>query len=111
MLIYEVNIRVEKAIAHDYSVWLKWHVDEMLNFDGFLAAEVFVPVGEPSSEYDEIVVHYRLKDRASLDNYLSRHAAAMRQQALDKFGDRLSIQRRTLVRIRQDEPGSGQIEQ
>ena len=40
MVIYEVNLEVDKAIEEEYATWLADHVREMLEMDGFESAEI-----------------------------------------------------------------------
>ena len=97
MIIYEVNLEVDAAIAADYRAWLEAHVAQMLALPGFLGAEVFEVVAlSPAPARRTWCVHYRLRDRAALDDYLQAHAARMRGDGLARFGDRFRATRRVL---------------
>jgi hypothetical protein len=112
MFIYEVNLTVPTSIAPDYSVWLREHVRTILDLDGFEAAAWYVrhadapaeaPVGAgdlPDGDAPEgprfWTVHYQVRDRAALTAYFEAHAAAMRQDGADRFGDEVTLTRRIL---------------
>ena len=96
-VLYEVTLRVQRAIADDYLVWLDRHVREMLALPGFLDARLSRQ-DEPAVAAGEVVFccHYRLRDAAALDDYLREHAAAMRADGVARFGDRFAASRRVL---------------
>ncbi len=91
-LIYEVNINVEKQKA--VRNWLKEHMEEMLECEGFKKAFLF----EHSEGY---VVHYFVDSQKSLQNYLhGPKKEAMRALGLKFFESRkVEINRRILVEI------------
>ena len=100
MIIYEVNISVAETLVPDYLEWLDGHIGEMLRFNGFITSRV-MQVNEPPARPGQhnYCVQYQLVDREALDDYLSNHAAAMRQAGVDAFGDGFSASRRILSDI------------
>jgi len=108
VVIYEVNIEVPREIVIDYSSWLRLHVDEMLRLDIFYAAEVYVRHPEEEDKegdgtFSHFTVHYRARDRESVESYLRDHAPRMRQRVHEIFKTQVKISRRILSRIRSDE--------
>lgn len=105
MIIYEVNLIVDPATGDEFEHWLRNHVQEMLGFEGFGSAEIFsqapgdVVDGDPDKRY--WTVQYRIRDRSSLDNYLTEHAQRMRNEGLMKFPGQFSASRRILIPTRQ----------
>lgn len=103
MTLYEVNLTVDDAIAAEYERWLDAHIDEILRLPGFLSAERFsrepseAEPHDPSTRY--WTVHYRLKDRASLDRYFREDAARLRADATARFAGRFTASRRVLVPV------------
>jgi quinol monooxygenase YgiN len=97
VIVYEVNLSVDWAIADAYRDWLAGHVDAMLALPGFIDAERYdvlqPPAAAPRAEF---CVQYRLRDAAALDAYLEQHAARMRAEAIERFGERFSASRRVL---------------
>ncbi len=91
-ILYEVVIDVAPEIRDDYLTWLRPHMDEMLTFDGFLSADLYVN----SEDKNEITCHYRLRDRAAMDAYLDGPAKAMRADGVERFGDKMKARRRIL---------------
>lgn len=97
MLIYEVNLDVDRAIEGEYRAWLAGHVREMLALPGFTGAHVHEILDPPPAEGRlALCVHYRLRDRAALDDYLRTHAQRMRADGIARFGDRFRAGRRVL---------------
>ncbi len=94
-IIYEVNLRPDPSIETEFDVWLEHHVQEMLALPGFVGATI-----HRSEDPDEPAplrsVHYRLRDRSALDAYLKEHAAHMRADGVQRFGDRFQATRRIL---------------
>jgi quinol monooxygenase YgiN len=97
-VLYEVTLRVERAIAGDYRAWLHDHVRGMLTLPGFLDARMS-EVADPATDDDATVFccHYRLQDAAALDAYLRDHAPRMRAEGVERFGARFSAQRRVMT--------------
>ena len=94
-VLYEVNLDADAAIEGPFDTWLRDHIADMLQFDGFLSAEI---LDDPSAPPGRIrrVVQYRLRDHAALDEYLATHAPRMRAQGVARFGDRFTAERRVL---------------
>jgi hypothetical protein len=94
-VIYEVNLEADAEIAAAFDTWLRDHVADMLQFDGFRSAEILDDASAPAGRIRRIV-QYRLRDQAALDDYVARHAPGMRSQGLARFGNRFSAERRVL---------------
>lgn len=95
MLIYEVNIQVDGAAAEEMAVWMKAHVREMLDFDGFEGATWFF-LDPDEAGRQRWSIHYRVEGWKPLNEYFEKHAEAMRQDGLDRFGGKFSADRRIL---------------
>ena len=95
-VLYEVNLDADAAIEGPFDTWLRDHIADVLQFGGFLSAEI---LGDPTAPAGRIrrIVQYRLRDQASLDAYLRDHAPRMRAQGVEKFGERYTAERRVLA--------------
>lgn len=91
MVVYEVNISIEDNCRAEYLKWLKVHVNQMLNIEGFQKTEVFLEVSS-----SRIIVKYYVENQEMLDNYLKFHASKMRNDGLKKFEGKFAIDRRVL---------------
>ena len=104
MIVYEVNIDVAPAVARAYGAWLDSHVAEILALPGFTGATRYRR-HEPAdgADAEEVIlhwtIHYRLRDRASLDNYLREHAPRLRAEGVAQFGAQFKATRRVLEQI------------
>lgn len=100
MLIYEVNLSVDKETAPAFAEWLKPHIKEVVRVGRFESAEWFErdPGDEGLQDKTRILwtIHYRVKDRSTLDNYLERHAPRLREDGLQKFPGKFTATRRIL---------------
>ena len=93
---YEVELEADAAIEKTFDTWLRDHVADVLQFDGFLSAEILAADAD-SPGHIRRIVRYRLHDRAALDDYLRNHAARMDAQGTERFGGRISAEQRTLA--------------
>lgn len=93
-IIYEVNLKVAQTIALEYLSWLHDHVREMLQLVGFLEGVIYEEVLD--NQECRLVVHYKMASEEALQQYFEQDAPRMRQQALARFGDKVSISRRIL---------------
>ena len=96
MVIYEVSIDVPNEIIDDYMAWFVPHIKEMLQFKGFQQSEYFKVLRGENKTITTLTVHYLVKTLENLDNYFEHHASKMRQEAINKFGNRLSFRRSIL---------------
>ena len=102
--IYEVTLTVERESPDDLDAWLKKHVNRMLGVPGILGADTFSI--DSDDDRNVRVTQYRFADRQHLDRYLAGPATELRQDTVDRFGDRCVASRRVLNTI--DAPGDGQ---
>ena len=97
MIVYEVSIEVDRAVADAYADWLRDHVAQILRIDGFVQARRHerndLPADAPRRCF---VIVYRVRDQAALDAYFADHAAALRADGERRFGGRFSASRRVL---------------
>ena len=108
MLIYEVNLTVDGDVAPRYSTWLREHIREMLNLDGFEAAAWYVrsdgadtiPDGSDVEDPREWTIHYQVRDADALQAYFDDHAERVRQDGLDEFEGHFEADRRILEQQR-----------
>lgn len=97
-VVYEVTLHVQAAIADEFAHWLHGHVRDMLALPGFLDARVVRQLEPPPAEGEVAwTCSYRLRDQAALDAYLAEHAARMRADGQQRFGDRFRATRRILA--------------
>jgi hypothetical protein len=94
-VVYEVSLEADADIAGPFDTWLRDHVADMLQFEGFLSAEIFEEAAAPAGRIRRIV-QYRLRNQAALDDYLATHAPRMRAHGVARFGDRYTAERRVL---------------
>jgi len=93
MVIYEVNLTINRAIYSEFTLWLKEHVNEMLQFPGFIQASVF-KLEEEISDQGKLTIQYQLGSRADLDRYFTEFAPRMREEGIKRFNDKYSAERR-----------------
>jgi antibiotic biosynthesis monooxygenase (ABM) superfamily enzyme len=97
VIVYEVNLRVQRRIEAEYRAWLDEHVRSILALPGFVGASVFERLEPPSSDGEfDLCVHYRLVDESALATYLREHAPRLRAEGLARFGNMFHADRRVL---------------
>jgi len=97
MIVYEVNLEVDAAVADAFRAWLSGHVREILALPGFLGAQVLERRDPPpAAGQHALCVQYRLADQASLDHYLRHDAPRLRAEGQARFGGSFSASRRVL---------------
>jgi antibiotic biosynthesis monooxygenase (ABM) superfamily enzyme len=93
MVIYEVNLDINNEIFDQFKAWLIKHVNEMIKFSGFIEAKILLE-NTGSKEKKNVTCCYLLDSQKSLESYLTQHAPAMRQDGINKFGNKFSATRR-----------------
>ena len=61
MVIYEVNLAIDEGIYTEFRLWLKEHVNEMLQFPGFIQASIFKPELNEASDQEKLTIQYQLE--------------------------------------------------
>jgi len=95
-VLYEVNLEADASIEGPFDTWLRDHIADLLQFEGFRSAEILDDRTAPPGRVRRIV-QYRLRDQAALDSYVANQAPRMRAQGVEKFGDRFTTERRVLA--------------
>jgi hypothetical protein len=93
--VYEVTQSVNPDVIEQFDAWLVAHIEEMLQLPGFISAKVYAEEDAEDGRFRR-VTHYSLDSEADLEQYLTGPAAIMRQSAIDRFGDKVSANRRIL---------------
>lgn len=99
MIVYEVNLLVDRSVETQFSEWLQVHIREILAIDGFVTARWFEIESVPEVDQVKKVewsIQYVLRDKKSLDEYFKKHAPRMRQNGIDRFGNKFSATRRVM---------------
>ena len=103
MIVYEVNLFVRREAEAEFRAWLPRHVREVLSLPGFTGARILEREQPPADEGEvAFCVQYELRDAQALEGYLREHAARMRADGLQRFGDRFRAERRVLRRLPTD---------
>lgn len=93
MVIYEVNLDINNEIFDQFKTWLIPHVNEIVQLKGFIEARILLE-NNNADKNKKITCCYLIDSHENLNNYLSHHAPAMRQDGIHKFGDKFSATRR-----------------
>ena len=102
MIIYEVNLTINNEIFDEYYHWLVEHIGLILKFKGFREAELAkeqMTVND-TTETMKLTVRYSLNSNEDLNDYLTNHAPAMKEDGIKKFGEKFSASRRVFTESR-----------
>lgn len=105
-IIYEVNVELDPAVAPAFDAWLAGHIEEVLSSAGFVRADLLAlePLREgPHLGWQRRTIQYRVRSSQDLDVYLEQHAARLRADALQRFGEGVHYERRVLRQVMQRE--------
>jgi hypothetical protein len=88
MIVYNVTIKVNEAIAKDWLHWLQQeHIPDVINTGYFTKAVVLKLLDTTDLEDPTYAVQYYAENKANLDSYLDQFATEMRNRAFHKWGD------------------------
>ena len=89
MIIYNVTIKVESAIAEDWLTWLKEeHIPEVINTGCFTEARILKLLETDEEEGLTYAIQYSAESKAAYNQYISNFAPLLRQKSFDKWGNR-----------------------
>lgn len=99
MIIYNVTVKVDAAIA---AAWLQWlleeHIPAMMATHCFSDFKVVRLLDIDDSEGPTYAIQYFASDQQSYQRYLELFAETLRAQSYDKWGNRF-IAFRTLMEV------------
>ena len=102
MVIYNVTTHVELSIEESWLIWMKEkHLPEMLATKKFKTARIFKIISGNDKGGVSYAAKYHCNNKMSLEQYLNHFAAKLREDSVNKFGDRILSFRTELELIEQ----------
>ncbi len=99
MIIYNVTIKVEHAIASEWLTWLKQeHIPDIIATGCFTKATILHLIETDDSEGITYAVQYHALAKAMYNQYIEQFADTMRKKGADKWGNRF-IAFRTVMEV------------
>ena len=88
MIIYNVTLNIDKSISKEWLEWIKEHIPQVLETGKFKEAKL-TKVLVDDDESDTYSVQYRAHSREALNSYYTEHAERLKQDGLQRFGDKV----------------------
>jgi hypothetical protein len=89
MIIYNVTIKVEAAIANE---WLQWmqeiHIPEVMQTGCFTDYKILRLLEVDETEGPTYAIQYNAESKAIYNQYILKFAPALRDKTYQKWGDR-----------------------
>ena len=99
MIIYNVTIKVQHAIAVNWLNWLQEeHIPDMINTGCFTHACVLRLLEVDDTEGPTYAIQYHSKSDVLYNLYLEKYAGKMRKEGTDKWGNQF-IAFRTVMEV------------
>ena len=87
MIIYNVTIKVEDAIAEDWVLWMKnEHIGDVLGTGLFTDCRLCRLIQDDEQEGVTYVAQYYCESMTEYNEYIDNHAQQMREKGFKKFG-------------------------
>lgn len=99
MIIYNVTSNIDDSIHDDWIIWIKPHIQQVLETGCFIEAKFSRVVVEESMGGITYSVQYRAKSRTDLERYYSEFADSLRSETYLKFGEKVLSFRTELEEI------------
>jgi hypothetical protein len=99
MIIYNVTVKVETAIAQEWVTWMKHeHMSELMQTGLFLDCRLCRLLEQDETEGVTYAAQYFCDNLAQYHTYINEHAASMRDKGYQRFGNRF-IAFRTVMQV------------
>lgn len=89
MYIYNVTLNIDESIHEPWLAWIKEHIPLVLATGKFYKAKLVRVLVEEDMGGVTYSVQYYAKSREDLDSYYKHDANALRQDGLQRFGDKV----------------------
>ena len=104
MVIYNITTHVESSIEKSWLNWMKEkHLPETLATKKFKAIRIFKIISKNVKGVSYTAQHHS-DDKNSLEQYINGLAAKFREDAVNKFGDRIFLSFRTELELIGQQP-------
>ena len=99
MIIYNVTIKVDQAIAANWLAWLKEeHIPDIINTGCFTHAGILRLLEVDDKEGPTYVVQYHAASNILYDQYIEKFSESMRKKGTNKWGNQF-IAFRTVMQV------------
>lgn len=99
MIIYNVTIQVDNAIAADWLTWLQEvHIPDVMATNCFTEFKIVRLLEVDESDGPTYATQYFAESKADYNRYIEIYAPALRQQSINKWGDNF-VAFRTLMKV------------
>lgn len=89
MIIYNVTIKVEEAIAGEWLQWLlQEHIPDVMKTSCFTENKVVRLLEVDDSEGPTYAIQYFAESKANYNQYIEKYAPEMRKRSTDKWGQK-----------------------
>lgn len=97
MLIYNVTTGVDKHIEQEWVIWMKEvHIPDVMKTQMFVSSRMYRVLTASEDGTVSYATQYQAKSISQIEEYLDKHAPALREEAKKKFGDK-AVSFRTLL--------------
>lgn len=104
MYIYNVTSNIDKSIQQEWLAWIDSHIHEVLATGKFTSAKLTEVLVEEEMGGTTYSVQYTANTRKDLDDYYAFHAPKLRNEGIQKFGNKMLAFRTELKLINQFYP-------
>ena len=106
MYIYNVTVNIDKSIHSEWLNWIESHIYKVLETGHFTIAKLTEVLVEEEFGARTYSIQYTAKNREDLDNYYRLDADKLRQEGIQKFGDKVLAFRTELQLINEFYPSA-----
>ncbi|OSZ81029.1 hypothetical protein CAP36_07275 [Chitinophagaceae bacterium IBVUCB2] len=90
MIVYNVTVKTENAIAGEYVKWLKEeHIPEIIKTGCFTEARILRLLEIDESDGPTFAVQYHANSKALYNRYIQNFSDEMRKKSADKWGQKV----------------------
>jgi len=88
-IIYNVTVNIDESIHPEWLSWIKAHIPQVLATGKFSEAKLTKVLVKEELGGVTYSIQYRAHNRAALEAYYKEDAERLRQEALQKFADKM----------------------
>lgn len=89
MIIYNVTVKVEAAIANEWLLWMqKEHIPEVMQTGCFTEYKIVRLLEVDDTEGPTYAIQYNAESKAIYNQYIANYAPSLRDKTYQKWGNR-----------------------
>lgn len=99
MITYNVTVKVDNQILDEWLIWIRGHMPQVVGTGCFESYNFFELLEPKIDEHRTFIAQYLAKTEEDYQRYINDFAPKMREEGIEKFGEKMAAFRSILKKM------------